>query len=218
MSLGKWSGFPFKLGSTQKKATKVAYRATLSALETAFDPTVGTYHEVETFAHSRIEGMVWGAGQRLANQAIPEKMMEALPEWEEILELNPAPGTSDHARRRAVAAKMRGLQNNAIPDIEEVAQKVMDANYEAVVTVEPEDVVEYWPGGTPGPPGFEWASNIATIAVRVNKTGLSDSAFLLKVGRLREQLEDFLPAWMTFQIGTGSAFTVGASIIAQDLL
>jgi len=218
VSLGKWGGFPFKLGSTQRKPTKVAYRALLDALEPAFDPTVGTYHEIETFAHARIEGMTWGAGGRLANQAIPERMLEELPNWEKILELNPIPGTSDFERRATVAGKLRGLQNNALPDIEEVSAKVMGANYEAVVVVEPENVVSYWPGGTPGPPGYEWASNIALIAVRVNKNGLSDSDFLAKVGRLREQLEDFLPGWMDFSIGVGDAFIVNKSIVGQDLI
>lgn len=218
MSLGKWSGLPLKLGGTQNKPTKIAYRATLDALEPAFDPTVGTYHEIETFAHARIEGMVWGAGKRQANQAIPAKMLEALPEWEEILELKPSPRTSDNARRASVAGKFRGLQGNAVPDIEAVCAAVMGANYEEVVAVDPDDVVEYWPGGTPGPPGFEWSSNVATIAVRVNRTGLDDSTFLLKVGRLREQLEDLLPSWMCFTIGVGSSFIVNQSIVGQDLL
>lgn len=218
MSLGRWGRLPFKLGGTRNNPTKIAYRATLDALEPAFDPTVGTYHEIETFAHARVEGMVWGAGQRLANQAIPAKMLESLPVWEEILGLRPTPGTSDNARRAAVAARQRGLQNNAIPDIEEVSAKVMGVNYEALVPVDPDDVVSYWPGGTPGPPGFEWASNLATIAVRVNKNGLDEAAFLLKVGRLREQLERLLPAWMTFNIGVGTSFVVGADIVGQDLI
>jgi uncharacterized protein YmfQ (DUF2313 family) len=218
LSLGRWGSLPLKLGSTQKKPTKIAYQATLSALEPAFDPTDDTYHQIETFAHARIEGMVWGAGQRLANQADPARMLEMLPEWEGILGLNPPPGTSDNARRAAVAGRLRGLQNNAIPDIEDVAQKIMGANYEEVVTVDPDDVVEYWPGDTPGPPGFEWASNVATIAVRVNKNGLDDSAFLRKVGRLRDTLERFLPAWMTFTIGVGSEFIVNQSIVGEDLL
>lgn len=218
MSCGRFGRLPFKLGSTQNLPTKVAYRALLAALEPGYDPTQGTVHEIETFAHARVEGMVWGAGARLSNQAIPEKMMEALPEWETILNLNPVPGTSDFARRAAVAARKRGLTNNALPDIEAVAAKVMGANYNEVVIVDPDNVVSYWPGGVPGPPGFEWCSNEAMIAVRVNKTGLDDAAFLAKVGNLREQLDRLVPSWMKFNIGVGTSFTVGADIVGQDLI
>lgn len=218
MSLGKWGKLPFKLGGTQQAPTKVAYRAMLDALEPAFDPTTGTVHEIETFAFARVEGMAWGAGQRLSNQAQPAKMLEALPDWEQILELTPAPGTTDNARRAAVAAKQRGLIGNALVDIRAVCEAAMGANFDALVTVAEDDVVEYWPGGTPGPPGAEWSSNVATIAVRVNKTGLNEADFLAKVGRLREQLEDLLPSWMTLTIGTGSSFIVGADIVGQDLL
>lgn len=217
MSFGRWGRFPFKFGSTQNLPTKVEYRALLTALEPGYDPD-DPVHAVETFVEARVAGMVWGAGKRLSNQAIPEKMMDALPVWEEILEISPAPGTSDVARRAAVAARQRGLMNNAIPDIEEVSAKVMGGNYEEVVVVDPTDVVSYWPGGTPGPPGFEWCSNVATIAVRVNKNGLDDAAFLAKVARLREQLDKFLPGWMTYNVGVGAAFTVNQSIVGQDLL
>lgn len=218
MSFGLYGTFPFTFGDTSNDALEVEHNALLDALEPAFDPTENTVHEVECFAHANVIAAVWEAGERLSNQAIPEKMLEALPDWEEILNLNPAPGTSDFARRAAVAARQRGLTNNALPDIEAVAAKVMGANYEAVVIVDPADVVSYWPGGTPGPPSYEWTSNEAVIAIRVNKTGLDDSAFLAKVGRLREQLDRLLPSWMRYNIGTGGAFIVGQSIVGQDLI
>jgi glutaredoxin-related protein len=94
----------------------------------------------------------------------------------------------------------------------------MGANFDALVTVAEDDVVEYWPGGTPGMPEMAWSSNVATIAVRVNKTGLNEADFLAKVGRLREQLEDLLPSWMTLTIGTGTTFVVGLDLVGQDLI
>ncbi len=215
MSWGRHGNWPFKFGGTQNKPTKVEYRALLAALEPAYDSTVGTVHEVEMFAHARVPGMIWGAGKRLANQALPEKMLEALPVWEEILQLTPLPGTSDFARRAAVGAKLRGLQNNAMPDIEAVAQKIMGQNLSAVLTVDPAANWSYYPGGTPGPSSMPWASAMAIIGFRVNKNGLTDSAFFLKVAQLREAMQDLLPAWMWFTIGTGSGFTVGVSIVGE---
>lgn len=217
MSLGRWGSLPFKLGSTQSKPTKVEYRALLDALEPGYDSTVGTVHEVETFAQARVPGMIWGAGKRLTNQAIPEKMMEMLPEWETILKLNPPPGTPDVERRAAVAARFLGLKNNAIPDIEEVCAKLMGANFEAVVLVDPDDVVSYY-ALLPGPPGFEWASNIAIIGIRVNKNGLDDAQFYAKVAALRDMLDRFLPSWMTYTVGRGDSFVVDESIVGLDYI
>lgn len=217
MSLGAYGGFPFKFGGTRTLPLRVEHQALLAALEPGYDPD-DPVHAIETFVQARGVHMVWSAGRRLTNQANPEKMLEMLPVWEEILEITPPPGTSDFARRAAVAARMRGLQNNAIPDIEDVAAKVMGGNYEAVVTVDPALVTAYWPGGIPGPPGFEWCSNVATIGVRVNKNGLDDAGFLAKVARLRDQLDRLLPAWMTYNIGVGSDFSVGVSIVGQDFL
>lgn len=217
MSFGAYGGFPLKLGGTRDMPLRVEHQALISALEAGYDPA-DPVHAIETFAQARGVHMVWSAGKRLSNQAIPEKMLEMLPVWEGILGLTPAPGTSDFARRAAVAARMRGLLNNALPDIEEVCAKVMGSNYEAVVTVDPALVTAYWPGGIPGPPGFEWCSNTATIGVRVNKNGLDDAGFLAKVARLRDQLDKLLPAWMTYNIGVGSDFVVGVSIVGQDFL
>ena len=217
MSFGAYGGFPFKFGGTRTMPLRVEHQALLTALEPGYDPE-DPAHAVETFVQARGVHMVWSAGKRLANQTIPEKMLEMLPVWEEILDITPAPGTSDYARRAAVAARMRGLLNNALPDIEDVCAKSMGINYEAVVTVDPAAVVAYWPGGIPGPPGFEWCSNVATIGVRVNRNGLDGASFLAKVARLRDQLDKLLPAWMTYHIGVGSDFIVNQSIVGQDLL
>jgi hypothetical protein len=100
----------------------------------------------------------------------------------------------------------------------EVMGKVLRAAFVEVVTVDPANVVAYWPGGIPGPPGFEWYSNRAVVGVRVSKAGLTDAQFFAKRAAVVQALDALLPAWMTYVVGVGSEFVVGQGVVGQTLL
>ena len=218
MGFGASGRFPFRFGSTRNSAATVAHQALLVALEPALDPTPGTVHEIEAFVEARILAMIWDAGERLANQANPLKMLEALPVWEEILGIVPEPRSTDNARRAAVAAKLRGLNGNTMIDIEAASNALLGRNFEALVTVDPALAVTYWPGGVPGPPGFEWYSTNAVVAIRVNAFGLDATSGQRKGALLYNLLDSLLPTWMTFAIGVGEEFVVGQSIVGVNFI
>jgi len=218
LSFGKWGGFPFKFGGTQQKPSKVEHRALLAAMEPALDPTDGTVHAIETFAEARTLGMIWGAGKRLANQAIPARMLEALPDQEQILKIIPTPGTTDNERRDAVAAKQRGLAGNTMVDIEAALRKLLGRNFEEILYTPREDVVAYWPGGIPGPPGYEWTSSKAHIGIRVNLNGLSPGEGQKLGAKLFGLLDTMIPAWMSYSIGVGSEFVLSKGMLGITFL
>ena len=218
MALGGYGSFAFTFGDTTDDAHEVEHKALLDALEPGFSPEDDTAHEIETYAHALALAMIWDANERLANQAIPEKMLDALTDWEQILKLKPTLDQSDQSRRAAVAAKLRGLINNALPDIEAASRKAAGGNFHSVVVVDPDDAISYWPGGIPGPPSMEWSSTRALIGVRLTKTGLSDAQFNEVRSAVVNALDPMLPAWMTFSVGVGSSFTCGQSIVGQDYL
>jgi len=218
MQFGLYSEFPFEFGGHEEDPLAVEHGALLAAMEPALDPTEGTVHEVETYAEARTLSMIWDAGERLANQAIPARMLEALPDQEQILKIIPTPGTTDNERRGAVAAKQRGLAGNTMVDIEAALRKLLGRNFEEILYTPREDVVAYWPGGIPGPPGYEWTSSKAHIGIRVNQKGLSPGEVQKLIARLFGLLDTMIPAWMTYSIGVGSEFVLGQGILGLTFI
>ena len=218
MGWGIYGSFPLTFGDTSDDAHEVEHKALLDALEPGFSPEEDTAHDIETYAHALAMAMIWDANERLANQAIPEKMIDALPIWEETLKLTPTIGQSDQSRRAAVAAKLRGLINNALPDIEAAAKKAAGTSFHSLVLADPSNTVSYWPGGIPGPPGYEWTSSRALIGIRLTKAGLSDAQFNAIRSAIVNALDAMIPAWMTFSIGTGSSFICAQGVVGETYL
>jgi hypothetical protein len=218
MGFGGYATFPLTFGDTSGDAFETEHKALLETMSPALDPTEDTAHEIETYAEALALAMVWDANERLANQAIPERMLEALTDWEQILKLAPSVDDSDQERRARVAAKLRGLINNALPDIEATAKKVLGVNFAAVVLVDPANHVTYWDGGVPGPPGLEWYSSRAIVGVRMTQTGLTSAQFAAKRAALTQALESTIPAWMVAACGVGSEFVVNQGVVGLTLI
>ncbi len=218
MWFGVYGTFPFTFGDTTDDAFEVEHKALLDALSPALDPTEDTAHEIETYAEALGLAMIWDANERLANQAIPEKMLEALTDWEQVLKLNPSVDDSDQERRARVAAKLRGLINNALPDIEATAKKALGVNFGAVVLVDPANHYVYSPANVPGPPGFEWSSSRAVVGIRMTQSGLNAAQFSAKRAATIQALTSMLPSWMAESVGVGSEFVINEGVFGVTLL
>jgi hypothetical protein len=168
---------------------------------------------------------MWATNRRLAGQGIPAKMLENLPVWEEATRTIPQEGQSELSRRNALAAKLAILISNNITQIEVSASRILGENYHSVVVFDPATHITYWPGINPGPPGYEWSSSKAHIAVAYKSSGISDSNLKGKLDSLSEDLEQKLPAWMTVTIGaipknaiSGYEFIINQGVIGTTLL
>lgn len=218
MIKGVFCTWPWTFGGRGEDPEDVAAQAMLDAMAPVLDPTPDTPHEIETRAHAIAIAAIWQASSRMANQAIASKMLEALTMWEELLKLTPSPEDSENARRDVVASRLRGLKNNARPDIEDTARKVLRASFVEVVTPDPDNVVAYWPGGIPGPPGFEWTSTQAIVGIRMSKASMTDAQFYAKRAAVYQAMDALLPSWMKAVVGVGNEFTVNVSIVGQDFI
>lgn len=216
-TLGRYAILPLSLGGGDE-TLRIEHEALLDALSPGWDTSYGTGIYEETFADALAVTMIWHINRRLANQAVPERMLEQLPRWEQATRTVPLPTDRDVDRRAAVAAKLRGYANNALGDIEAAAQKILGSHFHSLILVAPGAWITYWPGVNPGPPGLEWASNRARIAVRATKDGLSEAEFVALRDKLARHLDDMLPAWMGFCVGVGSAFIANIGIVGQTLL
>jgi len=180
----------------------VEHEAMLAALAPGFDTTPDSPVYAEAYAHALALTMIWRLNGRLRNQLVPLRMLETLPTWEAACKLRPTPTDSMPERRRRMAAKLRGIIGNTIADIHDSMAAILGAHFLGLASTALADEVTYWPGVNPGPPGFEWTSNRAMIAVRTQRLGLADVAFDALLARAAEMLEAMIPAWMGYQVGT----------------
>jgi hypothetical protein len=217
LGFGIYNPMPLQLGGGDSLLEQ-EHQAILDALEDGFDPEVDTEHYWEAYAEAVAVFMIWRINERLKSQGQPLTMIENLPVWEESTEIRVNPSDKDYDRRSRLNAKLRGVANNAMPDIESAARDILGANFEQVTLVDPADWIVYWPGINPGPPGFEWSSNRAAVAVVMNSNSLSEIEFNEKRVALSNQLDAMLPAWMRYAIGTGTAFVANIGIVGQTLL
>ncbi len=219
IGFGWTNPFPFNLGGGSS-TKEVLRKSILGSIEgsVGLDPDPSTGNYAETAGEAAIVAMIWSCNKRLSNQSNARKMLENLVVWEESTGLKPTNEDTSVDRRARLSGKIRGQTNNAISDIEDVAREALGVNFEAVILVDPDDVIAYWPGVNPGPPGYEWSSNQAHIAIKMNQLGLNDVQFLEKRDWFHSQMQNFLPAWMTFEIGVGDSFVAASGILGQSIL
>jgi hypothetical protein len=194
---GRFNPWPFQFGGG-KRPIEVIHEALVDAYSPVLDMSQDTFADIEAHAEATVLAGTWVAGARLRNQAVPATMVEALPEWEQITKLRPAADDSDDDRRAELAGKIRGLFNNAEPDISEACAEVLGSNFVACHYVSESEAMTYWPGMAPGPATQPWSSARCIVLVEATKGALSSDAYSRKVGRLERLLDDMLPAWMTF--------------------
>ncbi len=209
--------FPWRFGA-HDPTLEQEHQAILDYLAPGWDVGSESEANIEAKTDALAITMLWAINRRAGNQAFPLKMQDALADWETIMRIRVGRNDTLVDRRRRIASRLRGVTRNALSDLEEAARTALGDNFEALVPVPDADRVAYWPGVNPGPPGYEFSSNTAHIAIRMNKNGLNEPTFLRKVENLANTLDHMRPAWLTYEIGTGTEFIVGETIIGHALI
>ena len=217
MGLGGYGGMPFRFGGG-RSPHQVEHEALLRHLAHVLDPSIDEGFYAETYAEARMLAAMWACNGRLRNQSLPTRMLEALPTWETACRLRPSPADSDASRRAAVSGRLRGVSNNADGDLEEAARNILGARFVAFHTVAPANVLAYWPGVNPGPPGFEWSSNRARLSVEMSAQVASDAEYVRLRGGVHEMLDASMPAWTRSTVGAGNRFIVNQGVLGKTLL
>jgi hypothetical protein len=217
LGLGASNPVPFTLGGGPSYVED-EQQIILESMAPGLDPDSSTANYAEAYAEAMAITMIWAVDRRLANQAIPERMMENLTVWEDTCGLRPTLDDLDIERRRILSARLRSAAGNAMVDISTACSKILGANFVAVHLTAPINWIVYWPGVNPGPPGFEWSSNRARISIQMTTDGLDDKGFNDKRGAVANQLDAMLPSWMTFQIGVGTAFIANVGLVGKTFV
>jgi hypothetical protein len=212
------NSFPRRFGGRPREYEE-EHIALLDALADVYSTTEGTELWCEMYAMAGAIGIVWSLARRQANQGIPERMMEALESWERACRLRPAPTARVQERRKAVAAKLRGLAGNTMTDITDACAAIGGQNFVQIRTVPTASQVNYWPGIYPGPPGYEFASNRLVICAEMTRAGLSGRAYTELQNRTQAMLFGMLPSYMTAVVGTNDGgFICDVGVVGETLL
>lgn len=198
--------FPLDLGGPED-LHEVEQQAILAELAPGLDVDSNEGLWCEAYADATALEFIWACNKRLAAQGDPEKMIDALPDWEGACGLRPTIKDTDIARRNRLSAWLRGLGGNAIKDIEAAARKLLGPSFVSLEVTPAALEVNYWPGVNPGPPGREWSSNRARIAIVVRNPGLDDETFQNQLGAVSNLLLALLQASKTFAIDSHGAVT-----------
>jgi hypothetical protein len=183
-------------------------------------PGTTVYADNMAFARA-IDRDVHGANERVANCMIPAKMTVAsgiIPRWERIFGLYSAPGTSDQARRKAIATAFARISqpNNYQQTIDNVIAALGPA-FVQIVHQDPPDALVWWglsslPPVPPAPNGWvppPWYSTTARIAIQVQQpAGWTEAEFWAAVGAMVPVLDRRLPSWVTWSIYISEGFVL----------
>lgn len=199
MGLGCYNPFPFSLGGGVEPV-EVIHQALNEHHGRVLDVSEGSVADCENYAEALLYHGAWRGNERIAGQNQPAKMLENLPIWEAATGLRPSSQDLPVERRAVLAAKMRGYAGNAPPDISDVCEALMGANFVQVSYVPTGEALTYIPGIFPGPPDCPWFSREAIALVEITKAGLDQDAFDRKVGHLRRELDSLLSMWMAFEV------------------
>ena len=204
--------FPAPFGGPDR-TVDVEHEAILDTLRKSYDVEAGTAVYIETRAEALVSAQVWKTNHRVQNQMIPERMLEALEDWETACHMVPAPTDTLKDRRTALSAHLRTTANNALVDLEDAARVILGVHFVALAVAAEDDWIVYWPGVSPGPPGYEFSSNRAHICIHMTRDGLSDDEFHRLRAKLINTLDASRPCWMTYSVGVGSG--VGTTLVCD---
>jgi uncharacterized protein YmfQ (DUF2313 family) len=213
--------FPWRFGGADKTVDQ-EHQALLDALSPGWDVSDDTELYAETGTDAMGVTIVWQISRRFGNAFIPTKMIDLLESYERACHLRPKKTDPRRKRRNAVAARLRGLAGHTVADIAAAARNAAGSSFVDLVAPSAADIFSYWPGINPGPPGFEFMSNRAQVAIHLNGGNIDDADYRLLVTAVERAVDAVKPAWLRVVIGTGSGdsttFVAGTGVTGMTVI
>jgi uncharacterized protein YmfQ (DUF2313 family) len=224
MAFGTWrSPFPRQFGANSTRRITKIYDSIKSELGTALATEPGTLADAENVAAARLLSLADRAiDRRVIQGSDPRKLTEPrLSRWEAILGITASVNDSDQIRRNRVAARLLAYYSGGSGSIsrmitEAFAPWTAVAHYNDAATA-----VMHWPV-TSEPTA--WTSSVANITIEyVRPAGATDDDARGRVDAARASLDEYLPAWCTFNFhetaeGGTYGFRVGVSKLGLAVL
>ncbi len=212
--LGGFNPAPFKFGDAASTDLEAIQNAFADAQGTSLARERGSIAWVENHATARVLYALYGLAYRLANVNDPKRMTTTLPRWEKILQLVPSESDTLAERRARVEAKLSLLSaGTTIQVVEDYLSLVLGDMFVKLEFSDPLTATTYVPGGgsvSGGGPTFldgdnadpnisPYASSLGYLAILIQRpANMTIELFYERAGRIYEELDNLLGAWMDF--------------------
>lgn len=175
----------------------------------AYDGENGSLSWLECHAIARAIAAYFSFLRKVSNQKNPSRCEESLPRWERIFNVLWNRNASKNDRRAELAIRFGMIGKPSCPaEVSSLLASVMPNVFDSLVHTSQSDA-EVWTdvavtvtGGidtaSTGLTGA-WSSSASHVAVLVAQpAGMTDQEFYAEAGRVVRYLDDYLPAWCTY--------------------
>lgn len=214
-AIGRTNPFPFQLGGGRRAQT-VALESLVDAYSAVFDMSEDKQAYVDAVIEAKTAGILWACNERLRNEASPETMQSALPDWEAATRSVVLPGDTDADRRARVSVKLGGYNDNHQATVEALAGQYVDCGVVPLSALG--TPASFMPGLHPGPPGLEFSNGAAVVVLQLtDPTVYARDDLESRVGTAINALHALVPAWTQVVPHYGTDLVLDSSSFLEGL-
>jgi hypothetical protein len=217
-TFGGLAPFPRRFGGAPRRISTIlkSLQKQLAPKYDVFDTNGIVYVRLNALA--RVIAGGWSQNARLANQWDPARMTDFLERWEAIFGLSPATTDSMTVRRARVGARIALAGFGTLAAVYTLCQMMLEDVFVSVVHTDVSQALVWtpagWPMGNhasmPANPGPDWFSTISNLAILTQQPSTMDDAeYYAKRASVLPELDDILPAWVTFDVVRDGAHGIG---------
>ena len=212
--LGGFNPAPFKFGQASSTELEAIQDALAESQGTAIVRERGSTAWVENHATARVLYALYNDARRLGNVNDPKRMTSTLPRWEKILQIFPSESDTLADRRARVEVKLSILSaGTTIQVVNDYLTLVLGDMFVKLEFSDPLTATTHVPGGgtvSGGGPTFldgdnadpaisPYASSLGYVAILLQRpTNMTIELFYERAGRIYEEMDNLLGAWMDF--------------------
>lgn len=199
MGHGGWkTPFSVRFGGSAHEAVEENYNRIRANNGDAFADEEDSAIDAETQAQARLLARIDAKLRNYVEQSDPRALSTLLSRWEAVLGIQPSRNDSDSERRARVASRLLTTYSATTDGIDSLARAAFYPWTTRVHYTDADDAVMYWPGGN-SHPDYDWYSTVAHIVIEYVKPAYaSRDAAEARWALCLKALDEFAPAWTTF--------------------
>lgn len=205
---GMFNPSPMHFGAEEGSRLELIFQDLLLQRGTAFSSDEDGYAYAETFAKAKAIDYLFSLGERFVNETNVDTTRDFLKRFEFIYGITPL--KSDSLIRRRQKLKMKMELQGKVPTLQNISDLLTvvlgEDVFDGIIHTPSSDAYGQVPGGATIPGGVtlvdgSWYSSICHIDIKlVQPSYMDDYVFYKTKAQIPAYLDDFLPAWVTYEV------------------